>query len=245
MAGTVGGRPSVSGGLIYVTTSTSAYGIQQPGISAIDTASLGLRWTAVMPEGASDPVVADGRVIEVSNASVMALDAFTGSPLWQTGPLAQCCIDQQPAVAHGVAYLTSFWDGTVYAIDIATGAQLWTVKVQVNGQVIGQVLQPATVANGVVYIETYVPHSIMALSSDTGATLASYELPMPYGAFAGSAPIVTGGRLFATACISYCTTDPGDATTLYEFTLDDDALQLKDQKPCTYRKVPFVEDVCT
>jgi outer membrane protein assembly factor BamB len=94
-------------------------------LRALDVETGSVLWTN-RDVGGTSPSVANG-VAYLAGAiygdgPVQAVNAATGSPVWQTtmhGPSSSC-----PAVSNGVVYVGGA-DG-LYAFDMSTGARLWT-----------------------------------------------------------------------------------------------------------------------
>jgi PGF-CTERM protein len=89
------------------------------------------------------PAVVDGVSVENNDHNVYALNASTGTKLWNftTGS----GVPSSPAVANGVIYVGSY-DKNVYALNATTGAKIW------NFTTGGHVDSSPAVANGVVYV---------------------------------------------------------------------------------------------
>lgn len=127
--------PVVANGMVYV-------GSRDMELHAFDAATGQPKWVA--QTGAyvsSSPVVVNG-VVYVSSDKLYAFDAATGQQKWAT-PKGRS--DESPAVADGVVYIGSYYDGNLYAFDAATGQQKWAVPMKITSS------SPAIV-NGVVYI---------------------------------------------------------------------------------------------
>jgi outer membrane protein assembly factor BamB len=149
--------PSVVAGVVYCSGRV---------LAAFNAETGGVLWS-VTPGGplsilGDSPAVAKGVVYigatvpgqhGSSSGVLYALKAHTGKIVW-SAPVASG-ITSSPAVANGVAYVGTD-DGTLYAFNAKTGAQLATVA-GVAGQ------SSPTVANGVVYSETTVSGELFAL----------------------------------------------------------------------------------
>jgi outer membrane protein assembly factor BamB len=155
--------PAVVGGVVY--------GSGGAALAAFNATTGAVLWSA-SPGGAlsilgDSPAVAKGVVYigasvpgqhGSSSGVLYALRARTGKFIW-SAPMASG-ITSSPAVANGVVYVGSD-DGTLYAFDAKTGADLAAVT-GVAGQ------SSPTVANGVVYSETTVSGELFALGLDMG-----------------------------------------------------------------------------
>ena len=79
-------------------------------------------------------------------------------------------LESSPAVVNGVVYVGSDSNGSVYALNASTGAQLWSFATG------SSLLASPAVANGVVYVEQYGGSNLYALNASTGAQLWSYNI---------------------------------------------------------------------
>ncbi|HLY04320.1 MAG TPA: PQQ-binding-like beta-propeller repeat protein [Rhizomicrobium sp.] len=154
--------PAVAGGVVYCSG--------RGALAAFNATTGAVLWS-VSPGGplsiiGDSPAVAKGVVY--AGASVVgqhgsvtgtlyALKAHSGEVIW-SAPVASG-ITSSPAVANGVVYVGSD-DGTLYAFDAKTGAEL-AVVAGVAGQ------SSPTVANGMVYSETTVSGELFALGLGT------------------------------------------------------------------------------
>jgi outer membrane protein assembly factor BamB len=132
------------------------------------------------------PAVAKGIVyfgVNRGGPVVYAVDAATGVRIWSHGgPLAQ--IISSPTVLEDRVYL-AFTDGTIRALDAATGQIIWSVA-----QDQGAYSSPA-VAGGRLYIALH-NRGLLALDATNGATLWLAPIPGPQW----SSPAVDNGRVF-------------------------------------------------
>ena len=85
-------------------------------------------WDIQDSDGAvnATPAVANGVVYWVANGSAQATDAATATNLWSVN-LTPMEMQSDPAVADGVVYFGA-GDGNVYALNAATGSQLWDLQ---------------------------------------------------------------------------------------------------------------------
>ena len=99
------------------------------------------------------------------NGNLYALDAATGSEVWQfkTGG----AIRSSPTVAGGIVYFLSS-DTYLYAIHSADGSLAWKYQAQPDGQPTDYGSNP-TVSNGIVYINTSA--YLVAVNAATGAQI--------------------------------------------------------------------------
>jgi polyvinyl alcohol dehydrogenase (cytochrome) len=118
----------------------------QAGLTAAQVPRLHLKWAFGFPDATSawaQPTVAGGRLyVGSQNGTVYSLDAASGCVVWtfaaQGGVRASISIGRRldgrgagPSGLRPTAYAAYFSDqkGFVYALDAATGRQLWTRKV--------------------------------------------------------------------------------------------------------------------
>ena len=98
----------------------------------------------------TDPVVADGRVFTVDSDGRVSATSTAGQPLWSFS-LVPLRDDQSDALAGGLAYnngrlyVTSGF-GVLMAVDAATGAEIWTQRLQTTAT------GAPTVFGGLVYV---------------------------------------------------------------------------------------------
>jgi uncharacterized repeat protein (TIGR01451 family) len=90
-----------------------------------------------------------------------------------------------PAVADGVVYFGSE-HGNVYALNVGTGAQLWSYATA------GAVESSPAVADGVVYFGSYSDCNVCALNTSTGVKLWSFNT----GNIVNSSPTVANGVIY-------------------------------------------------
>ncbi len=111
------------------------------------------------------PVVVDGVVYVAFDYTLYALNAHTGSVLWQY--TAGDAILGAPAVVKGTVYFGSF-DSHLYAVRAKTGKKLWSFAAN---SFIGS---SPTVEDGVVYVGSGYGGTLYAVDARTGKQLWSY-----------------------------------------------------------------------
>lgn len=170
--------PAVDNNRVFVLSSSGAF-------YALNATTGKYLWKQPTDGGSdSSPVTANG-VVYVGSYYDGNLDAFnevTGKMLWlfhTNGPL------DSPAVANGIVYVGS-QDGYVYALNAATGAQIWKHD---TGKIVES--SPA-VAAGHVYIGTEAG-TLYSLSASTGAV--TWARTPDHWAMEDS-PAVAGGYVF-------------------------------------------------
>ena len=136
-------------------------------------------WTADIGVGGGyrrklmcQPLVADGRLIAMdSDANIVAIDAATGSRLWQTDTEDEdnrsTNIGGGIAVADGIVY-ASTGRAEILALDAATGVIKWRKALDMPAR------SPPTVADGKIFVST-LGNELLALSATDGAKLWSYK----------------------------------------------------------------------
>jgi outer membrane protein assembly factor BamB len=178
--------PAVANGVVYTGNLIDA------NFTAADISTGAVLWTFTSPCGDycgafnSSPAVANGVVYASSDdGNLYALNASTGTLLWQYPLSGLTGQGATPAVADGVVYADLgplFGEGQVglFALNATTGALLWS-------SALGSV--PA-VAGGVVYIVG--GNDLYALNAHTGALLWSYAT----GGGVTSRPAIANGVVY-------------------------------------------------
>jgi outer membrane protein assembly factor BamB len=192
--------PAVENGVVY-------FGTIDGYVYALNASTGAKLWSTIIADGVySSPAVANGVVFISGSSSVEntlhALNANTGAQLWSSkvGPN-----EGTVAVANGVVYVCSEFDGMVYALNANTGTKLWSSATS------GAVMSSPAVANGVVYIAGCCGN-VYALNASTGAQLWSHAVDGVDG-FLMSSPTIVDGVVYIGAGAS----DPGQGY-LYAFT---------------------------
>ncbi|HYK36730.1 PQQ-binding-like beta-propeller repeat protein [Alloacidobacterium sp.] len=192
--------PAVVNGVVY-------FGADDGYVYALNASTGAKLWSSLIANGVySSPAVANGVVFISGSSSVEntlhALNANTGAQLWSSkvGPN-----EGTVAVANGVVYVCSGFDGMAYALSASTGAKLWSFAT-------GGPLENSSpaVANGVVYLAG--GDSVYALNASTGAQLWRHAVDGVSG-FLISSPTVVDGVVYIGAGAS----DPGQGY-VYAFT---------------------------
>jgi outer membrane protein assembly factor BamB len=182
--------PAVANGVVYVAS-------YDANVSALEAATGNLKWSFRTGAGAvgSSPAVVNGMVFVGDNGGkVWALNGSKGTVIWKF--TAGDTVYSSPAVVNGVVYIGGdlVSDGTVYALDAATGAKLWSFS---TGNL--WVYSSPAVANGVVYLGSYDHLTssnsgiLYALDASTGKMLWSY----PVDTEVMTSPIVAKNIVYA------------------------------------------------
>ena len=112
------GGPVVADGLVYVVGAGDAYALRTDG---------SLAWKQPVLAAEVDPVVVDGVLYTTAINHALAFDAEDGTKLWETGLVTGENITLMGiAVAGGRVFVNG--DTALYALDAATGAQLWKAE---------------------------------------------------------------------------------------------------------------------
>ncbi len=109
----------------------------------------------------ANPTLNNGILYFSGQGTVDAVDAVTGTPLWQSQTIPSS--DNGASIAYDKIYLTATYDtskGRVTALDANSGAPIWTTNTN------GYIWQRASVANGLVYFTA--AGRLKALDAKTG-----------------------------------------------------------------------------
>lgn len=151
-------------------------------ITADNINTLGVAWTYSAPEvgafGAwtSAPII-QGDVVYIQDLSqnVHALNRETGEVIWVTTYSAPSVGPGGIAVAYGMVFGATGFGGEAYALDAATGTELWKLKLTVNQR--ERIDGAPSVYDNTVYFSTAPAYSggargiLYALDCKTGAVL--------------------------------------------------------------------------
>ncbi|MGQ9582985.1 MAG: outer membrane protein assembly factor BamB family protein [Thermoplasmatota archaeon] len=134
------------------------------------------------------PVVAAGRVLVPSRwePALLCLDEWTGVPLWSftvPGDTNQSDIWSTPAVEGGLALIGSN-NGRLYALDLATGVEVWNFTTR------GAILGSPCVFNRTVYFGSS-DWKLYALHLSNGTKRWEYTM----GDEVTASPAISGGKL--------------------------------------------------
>ncbi|MEQ7007765.1 PQQ-binding-like beta-propeller repeat protein [Actinopolymorpha sp. B17G11] len=188
------GTPAVADGRVYVGNETADR------VIAYDAATGQQLWVATARLGGwqdGTPMVAGNRLFIGSNNGLIARDATTGADLWtyrSPGPsfIPQNATPATPAVVEDTAYV-GFPDGRVTALDVSTGAVVWSVLLP-GKPYLGGVLSAPAVSGDTVYVGSNGGH-VYALDRATGSEQWSYEI----GTWVASGPAISGNALLVGA----------------------------------------------
>ncbi|HTQ53140.1 MAG TPA: PQQ-binding-like beta-propeller repeat protein [Bryobacteraceae bacterium] len=151
------------------------------GLYAFDAATGKLRWTA-LPDGSIESLTVANGVVYEAGDGLEAFHALTGQPIWTASNIS--AIFSAPAVQNGVAYVGSD-DGSVYALNAATGQQIWQ-----SANTLGSIFGSVTVENGIVYTQSY--DGFFAYNAANGQSLWNAYV----GSTVSSSPAVANGVVY-------------------------------------------------
>jgi outer membrane protein assembly factor BamB len=156
---------SAQDGAFSLTAPAVVDNVVYSGTNAFDAATGQLLWAT--NSGGISPAVGNGTVYIDTQNGLCAYVAANGTNLWCAGNNYLPDAPSGAAVVDGIAYFGSAL-GSVFAIDAATGAQLWSAPISSDNAA----SSPA-VANGVIYING---DSLFAFDAKTGAQLWSSSI---------------------------------------------------------------------
>ena len=170
------------------------FNTQEHTLTPANVSKLEQRW--VMPVGAeiwSSPAVADGAVYISTiepDSSLYSFDAVTGKRLWVFSLAQKSALISSPAVANGIIYIGSL-DGNLYAINAATGRQLW------SAQTGNAIFSSPTVVDGTVYVASRdgFLYALDAGGCGEKTCLPLWKAPIGMGDYY-SAPAVANGKVY-------------------------------------------------
>lgn len=178
------GGPAVAGGLVFALSATGV-------VHAVELATGVGRWQSpiVTPENddatsiwPSTPVIASGRVLVTTARELFALDAATGTKLWQYG--GNWTQDSSPTVVDTTVYVHA--DDTLRAIDVASGKERW----RYHGDAALSSGSAPAVVDGVAYLG--MGDAVHAVDAATGKQRWRVEA----GEFIHASPTVGNGVVY-------------------------------------------------
>jgi outer membrane protein assembly factor BamB len=145
--------PAIADGVVYIGSCAGS-------IFARNARTGDPVWTYSTPNCVDNPPVITQGIVYISGEGLYALDAETGTLLWETGGYLYA-----PAVADGVLCVVSRSEGTLYAFNARTGTPLWSSTLLFD--------QNPQIADGVVYLSRSYS-DLYALNLRTGQLLWTY-----------------------------------------------------------------------
>ncbi len=152
-------------------------------INTSNVGSLGLLWSSKSSPVIAGPTISGGRLFTAGSTGIEALAVGSGRVLWNAYKTTG--FYGTPAVANNIVYAGSISSSVFYAVNAATGAQIWarTLGSTTRGS-------PVVVGN-IVYIGCN-DDKLYALNATTGAVIWSYTT----GGAVDSSPAVTDGVVY-------------------------------------------------
>lgn len=171
-AGSFGAPAAIDAGVVYAGTSGGI-------LYALDLATGKERWRYdAKEELGTRPAVAAGLVIVASlDDTVVAVDARTGAWKWhhrrdrREGFTIRGAAD---VIVRGATAFAAWSDGTVGALEVASGNPRWERKVAPEGKYVD--VDSLALAGGRLYAAAY-SGAVLALDPDTGKTLWQVKVP--------------------------------------------------------------------
>lgn len=197
-------QPVVDDGVVYANTGYSSETSDR--LYAIDAATGDVQWSVALgPRVFAGPAVADGLVVigAAGERRLRALDAATGAEVWSlTRPGDE--FFGSPSIADGTVYLTTSVppqglapgsQGSLLAVDAATGTLRWEVPLHGDGQGTAPAVYGELVIAG-----SHAPGTVAAYHRDTGEPIWHYGLPVSGGVstsvmVTGDGYVVAGSQL--------------------------------------------------
>lgn len=184
-------------------------------LAAISAAEGAMVWSAVpVPrgqdlEGRSAVAVGDGVAVGAFNRALGGLAAWdraTGTELWRIDNLLTTAINASPVVSGGLVYVVNGLD-EVFALEVATGARRWQVKLDPAGFDWGLATVGTPAIAGRVLIVPTLYRDLVALDATSGFELwrhAGTPSPVRSTHYRGigeagfeASPIITGDLVWA------------------------------------------------
>ncbi|WP_227356780.1 outer membrane protein assembly factor BamB family protein [Haladaptatus salinisoli] len=161
-------------------------------VSAYDATTADRLWTRDLDEQmVLAPTATDDAVVVPHRTGVVALDSRDGSVRWRFRHDGNAT-EGAAAVADGRVFVASAGDdGSLFALDLATGDVLWSAPV------LGE--RTPVVADGVVYVSASFSSELVALDAATGAVRWRFETgpASPPAVGDGVLYVVSHGRVVA------------------------------------------------
>lgn len=176
---------------------------------ALDEESGRIVWQVSVPDivatgmGDCTPAAQNGIVVQevtirsgqpnapVANV-ILGIEAKSGRILWQkrlsNGPVPPAMKTATPVIADGVVYEGSPVSGEFYALDLASGREIWHLALG------SQIRAGAAISDGIAYVP-YRAGDIAAIRAKDGRLLHVTHIG---GAFGPSSPVIVGGTFYVS-----------------------------------------------
>jgi outer membrane protein assembly factor BamB len=146
------------------------------------------------PVYASAAVAKGVAAIASGDGSVYGLELESGEPRWKfTLPPGNSAFAQSPAATDGERVYLGAWDTWVYALDAATGEQVWRRPGTDRSFAYSPAIGGPAVGGGSVYVPAN-GNVLHAFDAATGATRWTYTSPGDKVGY--SSPALVGGRVY-------------------------------------------------
>jgi outer membrane protein assembly factor BamB/predicted phosphodiesterase len=184
-------------------------------LAAISAAEGATMWSAVpVPrgqdfEGRSGVAVGDGVVLGVFNRALGGLAAWdraTGTELWRLDAFLTTAINASPVISGGMAFIVNGMD-EVFALEVATGARRWQVKLDPAGFDWGNATVGTPAISGRTLVVPTLYRDLVALDATSGFELwrhAGTPSPLRTTHYRGvgeagfeASPVITGDIVWA------------------------------------------------
>jgi PKD repeat protein len=190
-SGDICGSPSIAGDLFYLTTYDFGSD-DNPALFAFYLKNGTQVWNATIQRSDSTPAIADGYLYVsggctgYSESQTYCFDALNGTLIWNTTKSAEGIGDwtSSIAVADGKAFVgksagASFGHAGLYALNAATGAEIWHSEYAGDSPAIaGDTVFSIGMENKVCYLYAFKDNESAAPVADFSADVTSGEAPL-------------------------------------------------------------------
>lgn len=213
------GTPVISGATVVVAHADRAAG-DHGGLVALDLATGAIRWqvTTPYPVTAAPAIDGDTVVATLASGEVRGYALADGTPRWQQAiavgvPSLAASLWAPPTISNGVVFAGV--EGRFSALDVATGAVLWSVDLQPQYPWLGSLAAPA-IANDLVLASFGREDGITAFSTAAGDKRWQLKSALAVNA----APVVVGDVVYvATATGEVLSLDAPTGTVRWQRSL--------------------------
>jgi outer membrane protein assembly factor BamB len=160
--------PTAADGVVYVSSANEEVTLPLTHeVRAVDARTGRIKWTVPTSERSGQPAAVGGRILFCSGATLFAVAAADGSPLWGAALAGDVCGGASPTVSGGIVYVQTAFEGALgdgvchlHAFRVEDGSPLWQRVAACDGGV--------AVAYGRVFTSA-ADLTLVALDSTTGA----------------------------------------------------------------------------